>query len=306
MTEVISYWDLPPGNPLAQRRRRQGAGPRPLPRRRQRPRRLLHRDQGRATPARRRPDRRSPCSVGGFGPLFAEVNETIESDLVRAELIAIPITLVLLLLVFGSVVAAVAAARHRRPVGGRHVPRAAGRQRVHRGVGVRPQPHHGDGARASPSTTRCSWSAASARSCAPGTRRRRPCAAPCGPPAGPCCSAPSRWPPRCARCSCSTSPSCAASPTPAWPSSAARRPLRHRRAAGDARRPRPPHQRPHAVEAVDRRRPTRASGTAWPSTVMRRPIPITVGVIAVLVFLGSPSLRMELGPPRRPGAPAGL
>jgi len=44
--------------------------------------------------------------VGGPGPLFAEVQETIESDLARAEAIAFPITLVLMIVVFGSVVAA--------------------------------------------------------------------------------------------------------------------------------------------------------------------------------------------------------
>ena len=45
-------------------------------------------------------------AVGGEGPLFAEVNETVEADLVTAETIAFPITLVLLILVFGSVVSA--------------------------------------------------------------------------------------------------------------------------------------------------------------------------------------------------------
>jgi RND superfamily putative drug exporter len=44
--------------------------------------------------------------VGGFAQVFHEVGETIEEDLVRAEMIAIPITLVLLTVVFGSVVAA--------------------------------------------------------------------------------------------------------------------------------------------------------------------------------------------------------
>jgi len=43
--------------------------------------------------------------VGGFAEVFHEVGTTIEDDLVRAETIALPITLVLLLLVFGSVVA---------------------------------------------------------------------------------------------------------------------------------------------------------------------------------------------------------
>src|SRR4051812_29110785 len=44
--------------------------------------------------------------VGGFGEVFREVNHTIEHDLVRAEMIALPITLILLLLVFRSAVAA--------------------------------------------------------------------------------------------------------------------------------------------------------------------------------------------------------
>ncbi|MBW3619321.1 MAG: MMPL family transporter [Actinobacteria bacterium] len=43
--------------------------------------------------------------VGGQAATFAEVNTVIEEDLVTAEMIALPITLVLLVLVFGSVVA---------------------------------------------------------------------------------------------------------------------------------------------------------------------------------------------------------
>ncbi len=45
-------------------------------------------------------------AVGGPAEVFRQVLETSESDLVRAEAIAFPITLALLLLVFGSVVAA--------------------------------------------------------------------------------------------------------------------------------------------------------------------------------------------------------
>jgi RND superfamily putative drug exporter len=45
-------------------------------------------------------------AVGGFGPIFNEVGHTIEDDLVRAEMIAFPVTLVLLLLVFGTAVSA--------------------------------------------------------------------------------------------------------------------------------------------------------------------------------------------------------
>jgi RND superfamily putative drug exporter len=45
-------------------------------------------------------------AVGGTGPFFAEVQDTIENDLVRAEAIAFPFTALLLVLIFGSVVAA--------------------------------------------------------------------------------------------------------------------------------------------------------------------------------------------------------
>jgi putative drug exporter of the RND superfamily len=44
--------------------------------------------------------------VGGFAETFRQVNEQVEEDLVRGELIAFPIVLVLMVLVFGSVVAA--------------------------------------------------------------------------------------------------------------------------------------------------------------------------------------------------------
>jgi len=44
--------------------------------------------------------------VGGFAQVFHEVDTTIQDDLARSEMIALPITLVLLVLVFGSVVAA--------------------------------------------------------------------------------------------------------------------------------------------------------------------------------------------------------
>jgi RND superfamily putative drug exporter len=43
---------------------------------------------------------------GGFGPISYEIGSVIEEDLLTAEMIALPITLVLLVLIFGSVVAA--------------------------------------------------------------------------------------------------------------------------------------------------------------------------------------------------------
>jgi RND superfamily putative drug exporter len=45
-------------------------------------------------------------AVGGFAEVFRQVGTQIENDLTKAELIALPITLILLILVFGSVVAA--------------------------------------------------------------------------------------------------------------------------------------------------------------------------------------------------------
>jgi putative drug exporter of the RND superfamily len=44
--------------------------------------------------------------VGGFEAVFKEVSEQIESDLAKAESIAVPITLILLIIVFGSLIAA--------------------------------------------------------------------------------------------------------------------------------------------------------------------------------------------------------
>jgi putative drug exporter of the RND superfamily len=44
--------------------------------------------------------------VGGMAEVFREVGDTIEADLTRAEAITLPITIILLMLIFGSVVAA--------------------------------------------------------------------------------------------------------------------------------------------------------------------------------------------------------
>ncbi|HXH55717.1 MMPL family transporter [Iamia sp.] len=45
-------------------------------------------------------------TTGGYGAVFNDVNHTIEEDLLRAEMIALPITILLLLLIFRGVVAA--------------------------------------------------------------------------------------------------------------------------------------------------------------------------------------------------------
>jgi RND superfamily putative drug exporter len=44
--------------------------------------------------------------VAGWGPITSEINHTIEGDLTKAESVAIPVTLLLMIFVFGSVVAA--------------------------------------------------------------------------------------------------------------------------------------------------------------------------------------------------------
>ncbi len=60
------------------------------------------------TPALERAGQGGPIAVdvGGFAHVFHQVGTTIQEDLAKAEMIALPITLVLLVLIFGSVVAA--------------------------------------------------------------------------------------------------------------------------------------------------------------------------------------------------------
>ncbi len=58
------------------------------------------------SPRYTRSDGTVTVAVGGFAEVFRQVSTQIEHDLVRAEMISLPIVLVLLVLVFGSVVAA--------------------------------------------------------------------------------------------------------------------------------------------------------------------------------------------------------
>ena len=57
-------------------------------------------------PAYRGEFQRLQVSVGGEAQVFSEVGTTIERDIIRSELVVVPITMVLLVLVFGSAVAA--------------------------------------------------------------------------------------------------------------------------------------------------------------------------------------------------------
>ncbi|MFL6242164.1 MAG: MMPL family transporter [Acidimicrobiia bacterium] len=58
------------------------------------------------SPRYARDDAAITVRIGGFSEIFRQVNQQVEEDLLRAELIAFPITLLLMVLVFGSVVAA--------------------------------------------------------------------------------------------------------------------------------------------------------------------------------------------------------
>jgi RND superfamily putative drug exporter len=101
MEQVVSYWttDLPPF--------RSNDGSQAL---------VIGVIQGDEDEVRDRVEKLSPkysgtrgdleIKVGGFAEVFRQVGETIEADLVRAESIAFPITLILLIIVFGTVVAA--------------------------------------------------------------------------------------------------------------------------------------------------------------------------------------------------------
>jgi RND superfamily putative drug exporter len=99
---VVSYWSLDDAPPLAS-----GNGTEAL---------ILGRIAGSDDAVRDRVETLSPkytidaaaftVGVGGRAEVFRQVGTTVEHDLRKAEAISIPITLVLLILVFGSVVAA--------------------------------------------------------------------------------------------------------------------------------------------------------------------------------------------------------
>ena len=101
LTNVVSYWTLDEAPPL-----RSLDGDRAL---------VLGRIEGNQNEVNERVGELSDfarsgegvtVAIGGYAEVFREVGHTIEDDLVRAETIALPVTLILLLLVFGSVVSA--------------------------------------------------------------------------------------------------------------------------------------------------------------------------------------------------------
>jgi RND superfamily putative drug exporter len=105
VSEVLSYWDLPAGNPLASTEGDRAMVLGRFPDSGDQMIKVSDRVIEEYTQAN--PDSPVTVQVGGFGPVFAQINATIENDLVRAEMIALPITLLLLLFIFRGVVAAV-------------------------------------------------------------------------------------------------------------------------------------------------------------------------------------------------------
>ena len=207
--------DRPPGA-AAQRRRHPSARDRPH---RRQPGRGRRPHRGDRAPVRHRRRRRRPAVSRSTSPATprssTEVGNQIETDLLRAELIAVPITLVLLLFVFRGVVAAA-------------LPLAIGALSVVNTFLV---------LRIINSITEVSVFALNLTT-AMGLGlaidyslfvvnrfreeldhghepARSPSGAPCAPPAGRWPSRPARSPRRCSRCWSSRSPSSARSPTPA-------------------------------------------------------------------------------------------
>ena len=99
---AFSYWTVPGATPLASKDGRQAL--------------VLAKIAGNDDEVRHRIEKLSPLftrdtdvikvGVGGYAEIFRQVGATIEKDLARAEAIVVPITLILLVLVFGSVVSA--------------------------------------------------------------------------------------------------------------------------------------------------------------------------------------------------------
>ncbi len=100
--QVLSHWAIGPSSPLQSRDGKYGM--------------ILAEIEGDDAERNDIADRLTPkyttetveitSRVGGFEAIFAEVSDKIEEDLAKAESIAVPVTLILLIVVFGSLVAA--------------------------------------------------------------------------------------------------------------------------------------------------------------------------------------------------------
>ena len=207
---------------------------------------------------------------GGIGNAYQQVNDQTKTDLAVAESIAIPIT---------ADPAGVGLRQHRRRRCCRWWSVCCRSSApscpctcctAFTDVSSTPSTSRPPSAWASGSTTRCSSSRGSARSCATATTVPARYCSRCAPPAGPCCSrrSPSRcrsppcWSSRCSsyvlrvrrgRPSC-----CRAARRPGRPAGPPRRPRR----AGQLPRPAQPLRRALRTQPRERSRSTRASGTA--------------------------------------------
>ena len=86
-------------------------------------------------------------SIGGITTLNRDITERISEDIARAETLSIPVLMVLLVVIFGSVVGGQPAAGDRGHRDPRRVHGAAGLHAGHRRVGVLDQRHHDPRAR---------------------------------------------------------------------------------------------------------------------------------------------------------------
>jgi RND superfamily putative drug exporter len=102
VTQVLSHWALGPGSPLESRDRRHALIVASIAGNDEHAGKVAKS----LTPEYVRSDSAVTVAVGGFQPVFNEISDVIQKDLSRGESVALPVTLALLIVVFGSVVAA--------------------------------------------------------------------------------------------------------------------------------------------------------------------------------------------------------
>jgi RND superfamily putative drug exporter len=102
VTQVLSHWALGPGSPLESRDHRRAIVVANIAGTDEHAGKIAKTLTSKYT----RDSSLITVRVGGFQPVFNEISDTIQKDLSKGESVAIPLTLVLLIVVFGSVVAA--------------------------------------------------------------------------------------------------------------------------------------------------------------------------------------------------------
>ena len=236
-------------------------------------------------------------AVGGSEAVFADVTETIEGDLGRAEASPSRSRCCSCCARVRRSPRRLAPPVRRRPRRPRHVPVAVRHRLADRRVDLRHQPDHRPRARPrhrlQPVHRLPLPRGAAQRPDRRGGRRAH------GRDGRADRSRSARSPSRCRsrRCSCSRSTSCARSPTPASPSCC------WRWLASIVALPALLAVVGHRIDALRvfrRRERKREEDGFWyrmATRVMRRPIPVALGVVAVLLLLGAPFLRVQFGTP---------